>query len=117
MESIPTQLIDAALVDGASQLQAFRYVALPLLKPALATVALFATISTWNGFLIPLVLLGDASTATLTVGLTALQSQYGSLHLELISAAATLAIIPILVVFIAARRYFVQGISAGAVKQ
>ena len=50
IDTIPLELTDAARVDGASQLQAFRYVALPLLKPALATVALFSTISTWNGF-------------------------------------------------------------------
>jgi len=117
IDTIPVALTDAARTDGASELQAFRYVALPLLKPALATVALFTTISTWNGFLLPLVLLNNASTSTLTVGLTAVQSQYGALNLQLLSAAVVLAIIPILVVFVAARRYYVQGLSAGAVKQ
>jgi ABC-type glycerol-3-phosphate transport system permease component len=117
VDSIPIELTDAARVDGASNLQAFRYVALPLLKPALATVALFTTISTWNGFLLPLVLLDNASKATLTVGLTALQTNYGALNLELISASAVLAIIPVLAVFVGARRYYVQGLAAGAVKQ
>jgi len=117
INTIPLELTDAARVDGASQLQAFRYVALPLLKPALATVALFSTISTWNGFLLPLVLLNNSATSTLTVGLTSVQSQYGALNLQLLSAAAVLAILPILAVFVAARRYYVQGLSAGAVKQ
>jgi ABC-type glycerol-3-phosphate transport system permease component len=117
IEGIPIELTDAARVDGASNLQAFRYVALPLLKPALATVALFTTITTWNGFLLPLVLLGDASKATLTVGLTALQTDYGALNLQLISASAVLAIIPVLVIFLAARKYYIQGLAAGAVKQ
>ncbi|HEX4036014.1 MAG TPA: carbohydrate ABC transporter permease [Solirubrobacteraceae bacterium] len=117
IDTIPVELTDAARVDGASQLQAFRYVALPLLKPALATVALFSTISTWNGFLLPLVLLNNSSTSTLTVGLSTVSSEFGALNLQLLSAAAVLAIIPILVVFVAARRYYVQGLSAGAVKQ
>jgi ABC-type glycerol-3-phosphate transport system permease component len=117
IDGIPVELTDAARVDGATNIQAFRYVALPLLKPALATVALFTTITTWNGFLLPLVLLNDASKATLTVGLTALQSEYGALNLELISASAVLAIIPVLTIFLLARRYYVQGLSAGAVKQ
>ncbi len=117
IDTIPLDLTDAARVDGASQLQAFRYVALPLLKPALATVALFSTISTWNGFLLPLVLLNNSSTSTLTVGLSTVSSEFGALNLQLLSAAAVLAIIPILVVFVAARRYYVQGLSAGAVKQ
>jgi ABC-type glycerol-3-phosphate transport system permease component len=117
IDTVPLDLTDAARVDGASQLQAFRYVALPLLKPALATVAVFSTISTWNGFLLPLVLLNNSATATLTVGLTSVESQYGALNLQLLSAAAVLAIIPILAIFVAARRYYVQGLSAGAVKQ
>jgi ABC-type glycerol-3-phosphate transport system permease component len=116
IDTIPIELTDAARVDGASQLQAFRYVALPLLKPALATVALFSTISTWNGFLLPLVLLNNSSTSTLTVGLSTASSEFGALNLQLLSAAAVLAILPILVVFVAARRYYVQGLSAGAVK-
>ena len=62
-------------------------------------------------------LLNNSATATLTVGLTSVESQYGALNLQLLSAAAVLAIIPILAIFVAARRYYVQGLSAGAVKQ
>lgn len=117
IDTIPVDLTDAARVDGATDWKAFWYVAFPLLKPPIATVALFTTISTWNGFLLPLVLLHDPQRSTLTVGLSRLQGQYGALDLELISAAAILAIVPILVVFVAARRYYVQGLAAGAVKQ
>ena len=117
IDSIPVDLTDAARVDGATDWKAFWYVAFPLLKPPIATVALFTTISTWNGFLIPLVLLHDPQRSTLTVGLSRLQGQYGALNVELVSAAAILAIIPILAVFVAARRYYVQGLSAGALKQ
>jgi raffinose/stachyose/melibiose transport system permease protein len=117
IDSIPVDLTDAARVDGATDWKAFWYVAFPLLKPPIATVALFTTISTWNGFLLPLVLLHDPQRSTLTVGLSQLQGQYGALNLELVSAAAILAIIPILAVFVAARRYYVRGLSAGALKQ
>ncbi len=117
IDSIPVDLTDAAKVDGATDWKAFWYVAFPLLKPPIATVALFTTISTWNGFLIPLVLLHDPQRSTLTVGLARLQGQYGALNIELVSAAAILAIIPILVVFVGARRYYVRGLSAGALKQ
>lgn len=117
IDTIPVDLTNAARVDGATDWKAFWYVAFPLLKPPIATVALFTTISTWNGFLLPLVLLHDPQRSTLTVGLSRLQGQYGALSLELVSAAAILAIIPILAVFVAARRYYVQGLSAGAVKQ
>lgn len=117
IDAIPVDLTDAARVDGATDWKAFWYVAFPLLKPPIATVALFTTISTWNGFLLPLVLLHDPQRSTLTVGLSRLQGQYGALNLELVSAAAILAIIPILSVFVAARRYYVRGLSAGALKQ
>ncbi|MFN8221731.1 MAG: carbohydrate ABC transporter permease [Gaiellales bacterium] len=117
IDNIPVDLTDAARVDGATDWRAFWYVALPLMRPALATVALFTTITTWNGFLIPLVLLSNGAESTITVGLAPLNSQYGALHLELMTATAVLAIIPVLAVFLAARRYFVQGLSAGAIKQ
>ncbi len=117
IDNVPVDLTDAALVDGATDWKAFWYVVLPLLRPALATAALFTTISTWNGFIIPLVLLSDSTRATITVGLQPLNGEFGNLSLELMSAAAVLAIVPILVVFLVARRYYVQGLSAGAIKQ
>jgi raffinose/stachyose/melibiose transport system permease protein len=117
IDSIPIDLTDAARVDGASDWKAFWYVAFPLLKPAVATVALFTTIATWNDFLIPLVLMADPQRSTLTVGLSRLASQYGAFDQQLVSAAAILATLPILLVFILARRYYVKGLSAGAIKQ
>jgi ABC-type glycerol-3-phosphate transport system permease component len=117
IDNVPIELTDAALVDGATDWKAFWYVVLPLLRPALATAALFTTISTWNGFIIPLVLLSNSTSATITVGLQPLNGEFGNLSLELMSAAAVLAIVPILLVFLVARRYYVQGLSAGAIKQ
>jgi ABC-type glycerol-3-phosphate transport system permease component len=117
IDTIPTELTDAAVVDGASEWKAFRYVVFPLLRPAVATVALFTVISTWNGFLLPLVLLRDTATSTLTVGISQTAGQVGQLSLQFVAAAAVMAVVPVLVILIAARRYYVQGLSAGALKQ
>jgi ABC-type glycerol-3-phosphate transport system permease component len=116
VDHIPTDLTDAALVDGAGEWRAFRHVAFPLLRPAVATVALLVTLSTWNGFLLPLVLFSDPTHATLTVGLASYSGQFGQLEWQLIAAASTMAVIPVLVVLFAARRYYVRGLAAGAVK-
>lgn len=116
IDNIPTELTDAAVVDGASEWKAFRYVVFPLLRPAVATVALFTIISTWNGFLLPLVLLRDTATSTLTVGISQTAGQVGQLSLQFVAAAAVMAVVPVLVILIAARRYYVQGLSAGALK-
>jgi ABC-type glycerol-3-phosphate transport system permease component len=117
IDNIPAELTDAAVVDGASEWKAFVHVVFPLLRPAVATVALFTTISAWNGFLLPLVLLRDTATSTLTVGISQTAGQVGQLSLQLVAAAAVLAVVPVLVILIAARRYYVQGLSAGALKQ
>jgi ABC-type glycerol-3-phosphate transport system permease component len=117
IDQLPEELLAAARVDGATEWRAFIHVAFPLLKPAVATVALFITVSTWNGFLLPLVLLSDPSQATLTVGLAVSTYQFGQVALAFVSAASLMAVIPVLVVFIAARRYYVQGLSAGALRQ
>jgi ABC-type glycerol-3-phosphate transport system permease component len=117
VDNIPIALTDAARVDGATEWKAFWYVAFPLLKPAVATVALFTVISTWNGFLLPLVLLRDSERSTLTVGLARVLSQFGQLEIEIVAAASVLAVLPVLVIFVAARRYYIKGLSAGAIKQ
>jgi raffinose/stachyose/melibiose transport system permease protein len=116
IDQLPEELLAAARVDGATEWRAFVHVAFPLLKPAIATVALFVTISTWNGFLLPLVLLSDPAHATLTVGLSVTTYQFGQVQLGFVSAASLMAVIPVLVVFVAARRYYVQGLSAGALR-
>jgi multiple sugar transport system permease protein len=117
IEHIPTELIDSARVDGASELVAFRSIVLPLLRPALATVAVFTTISTWNDFLLPLVLLANTNTSTLTVGMSQFTSGVGgSLSWQLTAAASIMAMVPLLIVFAVGRRYYIQGLTAGAVK-
>jgi ABC-type glycerol-3-phosphate transport system permease component len=116
IDNIPSELSDAARVDGAGEWGAFQHVVVPLLRPAIATVALLITLSTWNGFLLPLVLLSDPSQSTVTVGIAQFSSQFGVLEWQLVAAAAVMAMLPVLVVLVALRRYYVQGLSAGALK-
>jgi ABC-type glycerol-3-phosphate transport system permease component len=116
IDTIPTELSDAARVDGAGEWGAFQHVVVPLLRPPIATVALLITLSTWNGFLLPLVLLSDPSQSTVTVGIAQFSSQFGVLEWQLVAAAAVMAMLPVLVVLVALRRYYVQGLSAGALK-
>jgi raffinose/stachyose/melibiose transport system permease protein len=117
MDQIPGEIVDAARVDGATDWKAFWSVVFPLLLAPLASVIFLIVISTWNGFLLPLVLMTDPAESTVTVGLSALSTQFGQQSLELVAAAAVMAVAPVMVFFIAARRYYVQGLTSGAVKQ
>jgi ABC-type glycerol-3-phosphate transport system permease component len=116
IERVPTELIDAARVDGATPWRVFRYVVLPLLTPAIATSSLFILLFAWNDLLLPLILLPDPQGSTLVVGLASSTGQFGLVDLGMLGAASLLGLLPILVVFIVSRRYYVQGLAAGAVK-
>lgn len=107
---IPFELSDAARIDGCSEFGILWYVILPLAKPALVTVGLFSLIGTWNDFLGPLIYLHDQDLYTVTLGLQSFISRYWT-PMNLMMAAATLAVLPVLVVFIYAQRFFVEGIS------
>jgi multiple sugar transport system permease protein len=115
MLGIPRELSDAARVDGASEIQTFRKVILPLAKPAVVVVAIFAAVGAWNEFLLPLLYLQDNSKYPLAVGLAFFTSEHDVAY-NLLMAAATLVVLPIVLVFIFAQRFFVEGITVGGVK-
>jgi multiple sugar transport system permease protein len=114
--SIPFELSEAAKLDGASEWQTFRQVIIPLAKPALAVVALFAFMGTWNDFLGPLIYLLDQKTFTLALGLQFFQSQHGGTPWNLLMAASTVVILPIIVLFFFTQRLFIQGIAITGLK-
>jgi raffinose/stachyose/melibiose transport system permease protein len=114
MRAIPGDLEDAALVDGAGRLRFFVQILLPLCKPALVTVSLLAFVTSWNQFLLPLLVFTTQSHFTLPVGVSVYQSTYSS-NTALILAFTMLAAAPALAVFVFAERYLVAGAS-GAVK-
>ena len=115
MLGIPRELSDAARVDGASEIQTFRKVILPLAKPAVVVVGIFAAVGAWNEFLLPLLYLQDNSKYPLAVGLAFSTSQHDVAY-NLLMAAATLVVLPIVLCFIFAQRFFVEGITVGGVK-
>lgn len=114
--TIPMELSEAAKIDGCSELQIFLEVVLPLSKPAMAVVALFTFMGSWNDFLGPLIYLVDQKTFTLSLGLQAYQSQHGGTPMNLLMAASTLVILPVIVVFFFAQKLFIQGIATSGLK-
>lgn len=114
--TIPMELSEAAKIDGASEARIFLDVVLPLARPALAVVALFTFMGTWNDFLGPLIYLVDGQTFTLSQGLQAYQTQHGGTPWNLLMAASCLVILPIVVVFFLAQKVFIQGIATSGLK-
>ncbi len=114
--TIPMELSEAAKIDGASEVQTFFDVILPLARPAVAVVALFTFMGTWNDFLGPLIYLVDQNTFTLSQGLQAYQTQHGGTPWNLLMAASCLVILPVVVVFFLAQKVFIQGIATSGLK-
>ena len=112
---IPRDLEDAAKLDGAGPWRIYWSIYLPLCKPALATVAIFTFLLQWNELLRPLIFLSSPEKLPLTVGLAALRSQY-STSWNLIMAGALISVIPMLILFVFAQRYFVRGVAASGLK-
>ncbi|MGV3614133.1 MAG: carbohydrate ABC transporter permease [Fimbriimonas sp.] len=114
--TIPFELSEAAKLDGASEWRIFRDVILPLSKPALAVVALFSFMSAWNDFLGPLIYLLDQKTFTLSLGLQFYQSQNGGTQWNLLMAASSMVIAPVIILFFFTQRLFIQGIAITGLK-
>ena len=114
-EGIPTELCEAARIDGMSEYRIWSKIMLPLSKPALSTLTIFTFVNTWNDFLGPLIYLTTESKKTLQLGLRMFISQFGSEY-GLIMAASVLSLIPVLIVFLSLQKYFVEGVAATGVK-
>ncbi len=114
--TLPFELSEAARIDGCSEWAIFRQVILPLSKPALSVVALFYFMQTWNDFLGPLIYLIDQRTFTLSLGLQFYQSQHGGTQWNLLMAASTIVIAPVLILFFFTQKQFIQGIAVTGLK-
>lgn len=113
-EEIPTEIFDAARIDGASEWQIFYRVALPLALPSLAALAIFTLVSTWNAYIWPAVVLQRPDTFPLSVGVLYLSGTFAA-KARAVAAGTVLTILPVLLLFLAAQRYFIRGLD-GAVK-
>ena len=113
--SIPDDLIDAARIDGASEFRIYWSVVLPVVRPILATLAIWTFLSTWNDFMWPLIVLSDESMFTLPVALANLSGERVQ-DMELMMAGSVLTVLPVMLVFMFLQRYYVEGITMGSVK-
>lgn len=113
--SIPLDLIEAARIDGASEWRIFRHIVLPIMRPAVATLALFVFLGSWNDFLWPLIVLSDHDLYTLPVALAALGRERAQ-DIELMMAGSVVTTVPVLILFLALQRQFIGGLLAGSVK-
>ena len=114
-ESVPRTLEDAAVMEGVSSFQIWWYVAMPLVRPTLATLAVFSFIAVWGDFLWPLLIVDEPSRFTLPLGVNRLSSTF-SLDWRLVAAGAVFSLVPVLLVFAFSQRYFIDGALKGAVK-
>ncbi|MBZ9938956.1 carbohydrate ABC transporter permease [Mesorhizobium sp. BR1-1-16] len=115
MQDVPKELIEAAVVDGASPLSVYFRVVLPVVRPGLMSLALIAFLFSWQEYLLPLVVIQADDLKPLTVGAATLQGRYG-VDYGGIAAAGTIAFGPLVVLFLVMQRSFVRGLTAGAVK-
>jgi multiple sugar transport system permease protein len=113
--SIPDSLLDAARIDGASELRIYRSVVLPLCRPILVTMAIFTFLGTWNDFLWPLIVLSDEGVQTLPVALANLFGEHAQ-DTELVMAGSVLTVLPVVVAFLCLQRHYIEGLTLGSVK-
>jgi multiple sugar transport system permease protein len=113
--TLPDELLEAARIDGASEARIFRSIVLPLLKPVLVTLAVFTFLATWNDFMWPLIVLTDADVQTLPVALANLSREYVQ-DSELMAAGAVVTVLPVLALFLALQRHYIEGVLMGSIK-
>lgn len=113
--TLPQQLMEAAVIDGASYPRVFFQIYLPLMRPILSTLGIFCFMGAWNDFLWPLITLQSQNLKTLPVGLAAFQGMYG-VQYNLLMAGAVLSVIPVFIVFLFAQKQFINGIALTGMK-
>lgn len=113
--SIPDELVEAAVLDGASTFRIYRNIFLPLSLPALTTLFLIAFINNWNDLLRPVLYISTSSLRTVTIGLTTFQNEFGA-QWNLLLSGAVISILPLLILYIFAQRYIVAGIATTGLK-
>ncbi|MEV7871191.1 carbohydrate ABC transporter permease [Streptomyces sp. NPDC088124] len=120
-EAIPTELLEAARIDGASEIRTFFTVSLPLLAPGIVTVLLFTMVATWNNYFLPLIMLKDPDWYPLTLGLNSwneqAQTNGGEAIFNLVITGSLLTIVPLIAAFLLLQRYWQSGLAAGSVKE
>ena len=114
-ENIPTELLEAARIDGAGEVRTFTQIVFPMIKPGIGALAIFTFINTWNDYFLQLIMLNSTEVLTISLGIAKLQSEM-STDYGLIMAGAALGSIPIIAIFLMFQKFFTRGITMGAVK-
>jgi len=114
--SIPNDLLDAAKIDGCSEFTIYRIIIFPLIKPALATLAIFTFLSQWNSFVWPLIVIHTSTMRTVPLALSVLNSQFGA-NFSMVMAGATVVTLPVLIIFLCLQKYIIQGITMMGLKR
>ena len=114
-EGVPTEMLEAARIDGANEAKTFIQIVLPMVKPGIGALAIFTFINSWNDYFMQLIMLSSKNNLTISLGIAKLQAENAT-DFGLIMAGASLASIPILMVFLLFQKYFTRGIAMGAVK-
>lgn len=114
-ESIPNELMEAARIDGANEFRVFHSIILPMLKNPISALAILQFLWTWDSYLWPLLMLNDVNKYTITLGLGALNGQYGT-PMEKMLAGASMAIVPIIIVYILFQKRFIEGMAGASIK-
>ena len=114
-ESIPGEILEAARIDGASELKTFNTIVFPMIKPGVGALAIFTFINSWNDYFLQLIMLSSTKNLTISLGIAKMQAE-NSTDFGLIMAGAAFAAVPIIIVFIIFQKYFTKGITMGAVK-
>ncbi len=115
MLSVPSEMLEAARIDGAGEFRTFMKIVLPISKPALAVLGIFTFVGQWNSFLWPLIITNTNEMRTLQAGLSLIQEEV-PMQYSYLMAAATFAAIPMIIVFFSFQKYFLRGITVGSVK-
>ncbi|NMB21475.1 MAG: carbohydrate ABC transporter permease [Firmicutes bacterium] len=115
LTSIPRDIVDAGRVDGASEYGIFFRLVVPLMKPAMSAMAILVGMNSWNNFLWPMLVLRSGQKYTLAIGLNTLLTPYGN-NYDILIAGACFSIIPVLILFLSAQKYFIEGMTMGSVK-
>lgn len=120
-QAVPTELLEAARVDGAGEFRTFFQVSLPLLAPGIVTTSLFTIVATWNNYFLPLIMIKDSDWYPLTIGLNQWKDQAntagGTAIQNLVITGSLLTIIPLIIAFLLLQKYWQSGLAAGAVKE
>ena len=114
-EGIPDEMMEAARIDGASEIRTFVDIIFPMVKPGVGALAIFTFINSWNDYFMQLIMLSSTNKLTISLGIAKLQAENAT-DFGLIMAGATLAAVPIIIIFLMFQKYFTQGIAMGAVK-